>query len=370
MGMKTRRAFVASGLVAIVVSSLAVVDAAPPAGMTQTVVNNGSDYQTDSHISGTLVSYTANDNGQDFIHYQDLSSGVDAIIPNNLSDDFLSDVSGNAIVFTRVKGTSSIYGPRKQLDRDRSRWRRRHAERRGRRRCRLERAAELPGADGGGQCPRRNSRPGKAQQHGRLGVRNRDVLERRLRLLGQRRGRDLSRIDDGTTNAAGDATFTATLLAVPAGQLVTATATGASGTSEFSACKQVKDANGLIADLGGTVQGLPGLNAGQKNALTAKLQAALNSIASGNTTQSSRRLHQPGAGAAGQRHFATRGRSPRRSRHADPAVARLPMTIEWRTMCGFAPTEPCRDAHRKTLGITEAGHLALPDRTRPFREGS
>jgi hypothetical protein len=88
----------------------------------------------------------------------------------------------------------------------------------------------------------------------------------------------------------GEAAFTTTLPVVPVGHFITATATGASGTSEFSACKQVKDASGLLGDLIATVPGLPGLNGGQKNALLAKLQAALNSIASSNTNAACNQL--------------------------------------------------------------------------------
>jgi hypothetical protein len=74
-----------------------------------TSVNNGSGDQTDPHVSETTVAYT-NQLGGSEIRFHKLTTGVDAAIPTSGAFDFLSDVSGNRIAFTRVTtGKSAIY---------------------------------------------------------------------------------------------------------------------------------------------------------------------------------------------------------------------------------------------------------------------
>jgi hypothetical protein len=78
--------------------------------LTQSTVNNtaGSN-QLDPHVSGSLVSYVSNASGTNHVRYHDLATGADEEVPNSGEDDFLPDVSGSRIVFTRVAATSSIY---------------------------------------------------------------------------------------------------------------------------------------------------------------------------------------------------------------------------------------------------------------------
>jgi len=66
------------------------------------VVNNESGHQTDPHVSCNLVSYTA-DNFQGIarVHYQDLSTGTDNVIPGNETDLF-SSISGSRVAYTKV----------------------------------------------------------------------------------------------------------------------------------------------------------------------------------------------------------------------------------------------------------------------------
>ena len=65
-------------------------------------VNNAPGDQLDAHVSGDLVSYT--DQGGNFaVHYFRFSTGHDAAIPGGPAlTDFLSDVSGERITFTRL----------------------------------------------------------------------------------------------------------------------------------------------------------------------------------------------------------------------------------------------------------------------------
>jgi YVTN family beta-propeller protein len=72
------------------------------------VVNNGAGTHYDPHVSGDLVVYSNIANGQYTIHYFNLASNVDSTVPNDgTTMDFLSDVSGSSIVFTRLDGTHS-----------------------------------------------------------------------------------------------------------------------------------------------------------------------------------------------------------------------------------------------------------------------
>lgn len=81
----------------------------PPINGTRRVVNGGPGDQTDPHVSGALVAYTNEGRGTSEIRYHDLETGADAAIPNNGAFDFVSDVSGNTVVFTRVSTASAIY---------------------------------------------------------------------------------------------------------------------------------------------------------------------------------------------------------------------------------------------------------------------
>ncbi|MBZ4421712.1 hypothetical protein [Myxococcus sp. RHSTA-1-4] len=90
--------------------SFAVIpEARAPISGTRTVVNGGPGDQTDPHVSGPLVAYTNESGGRSEIRYHDLVAGRDAAIPNNGAFDFVSDVSGDTVVFTRVGTGSAIY---------------------------------------------------------------------------------------------------------------------------------------------------------------------------------------------------------------------------------------------------------------------
>ena len=94
-------------------------------GATPVAINNGPGGQTDAHISGTLVSYTSALNGRAEIRYFDFATGVDRAIPQpDTALDFLSNVSGPIIVFTRIDALrmaicsfdTSTAGPVVELD--------------------------------------------------------------------------------------------------------------------------------------------------------------------------------------------------------------------------------------------------------------
>jgi Tol biopolymer transport system component len=87
--------------------AFATIGTAPT--ITHTPVTTAAGDQTDPHISGSRVSYTSNADGTNRIHYHDIATSADARIPNLGEEDFLSDISGSKIVFTRVGATSSIY---------------------------------------------------------------------------------------------------------------------------------------------------------------------------------------------------------------------------------------------------------------------
>jgi hypothetical protein len=75
---------------------------------TLTTVNSSPGSQYDSHISGSIVSYTDQAANPDQIRYFDLSTSLDSAIPTGTdSEDFLSQVDGSRIVFTRQFATSS-----------------------------------------------------------------------------------------------------------------------------------------------------------------------------------------------------------------------------------------------------------------------
>ena len=76
---------------------------------TRKVVNNGPGNQSDPHVSGSLVAYTNESQGMSEIRYHDLSNSQDVAIPNGGAYDFVADISGDTVVFTRVLSSSSIF---------------------------------------------------------------------------------------------------------------------------------------------------------------------------------------------------------------------------------------------------------------------
>ena len=75
------------------------------AGGTLIAINAGPGDQTEPHVSGDLAVYTNNDTRSSTIHYFDFGTYVDAVVPGGAlgENDFLSDVSGSRIVFSRTK---------------------------------------------------------------------------------------------------------------------------------------------------------------------------------------------------------------------------------------------------------------------------
>ncbi len=66
------------------------------------VVNNEFGNQTNPHVSCDRVSYTFDDFlGSSTVHYHDLVTGTDSVIPGN-TVDLLSDISGSRVAFTEV----------------------------------------------------------------------------------------------------------------------------------------------------------------------------------------------------------------------------------------------------------------------------
>ncbi|MGA9521297.1 MAG: hypothetical protein WBV82_07525 [Myxococcaceae bacterium] len=71
-------------------------------------VNDGPGSQSDPHVSGEFVAYTSEHQGTSEIRYHDLTTGADLEVPHGIGDyDFLSDISGSRIVFTRFNGAGS-----------------------------------------------------------------------------------------------------------------------------------------------------------------------------------------------------------------------------------------------------------------------
>lgn len=72
-------------------------------------VNTSPDTQEDPHVSGNFTAYT-NWAGGARINYFNFATGVNAAVPNSTSGfDFLSDISGNTVVFSRVTAYAGIY---------------------------------------------------------------------------------------------------------------------------------------------------------------------------------------------------------------------------------------------------------------------
>ncbi|HET9452543.1 MAG TPA: hypothetical protein VFO83_16755, partial [Aggregicoccus sp.] len=65
-------------------------------------VNAGPGDQKEPHVSGDLIAYSSERDGVGEIRFFSLSTRQDRAIPNEGAFDFLSDVSGESIVFTRL----------------------------------------------------------------------------------------------------------------------------------------------------------------------------------------------------------------------------------------------------------------------------
>lgn len=79
----------------------------PSLSVTRTTVNAGSGDQFDPSVSGDLTAYSNSVSGSTTIHYFDFAAGEDHEISNLLpggarSYDYLSDINGSTVVFTRV----------------------------------------------------------------------------------------------------------------------------------------------------------------------------------------------------------------------------------------------------------------------------
>ena len=80
-------------------------------GGTTIAVNYGSGDQTEPHVSGNLAVYTdATSASASTIHYYDFLSTADAVVPPGVNGelDFLSDVNGSQIVFSRLHNDASM----------------------------------------------------------------------------------------------------------------------------------------------------------------------------------------------------------------------------------------------------------------------
>jgi len=86
-----------------------VVKPTPPGQLI--VVNNGPGSHTDPHVHGDLVSYTDQQNNTAItVRYFNLTTHTDAMVPPGYGSlDFLSDVRGTTIVFTRSGSSSPIF---------------------------------------------------------------------------------------------------------------------------------------------------------------------------------------------------------------------------------------------------------------------
>lgn len=95
-----------TALIAITLSPLAAVAQTAPEPIqvtgTPVLLRGGDGNQTDPHISGTLVAYTAVEGTSREVRYHDLATGSDTAIPQGSHLDSLPDVSGTTIVFRRV----------------------------------------------------------------------------------------------------------------------------------------------------------------------------------------------------------------------------------------------------------------------------
>lgn len=95
-------------MIAVVFALPGVVSAVTPinggsVGGTVTPVNTFPGDQTDPHVRGDVVSYVDGSVAKRTVRYYRFSTSADTVIPSELADsDFLPDVSGERITFTRV----------------------------------------------------------------------------------------------------------------------------------------------------------------------------------------------------------------------------------------------------------------------------
>src|SRR5579871_6018050 len=89
-------------------AALAAITMGAPLTGTTTVVNNGPGDQSDPHVSGNLCAYSDAQTNAFTIRYHDLSANTDNGVPQPAGAlDFLSDINGNTIAFTRVTSSAS-----------------------------------------------------------------------------------------------------------------------------------------------------------------------------------------------------------------------------------------------------------------------
>ncbi|HSP79653.1 MAG TPA: hypothetical protein VLQ93_14040, partial [Myxococcaceae bacterium] len=89
--------------------ALAQAIVGPPLRGRAQVINNGPGHQTDPHVSGSRVAYTHQDEAGSQIRYHEMLTGEDWGIPNDGGYDFVADISGDTVVFTRISGPTAVY---------------------------------------------------------------------------------------------------------------------------------------------------------------------------------------------------------------------------------------------------------------------
>lgn len=103
----------AAGLIAAGTARVITPANGGDAGGTATPINDDPGDQTEPHVSGNLAVYTDNNDGTiRTIHYFDFATAIDRVVPAGaLGDsDFLSDVDGNRIVFSRSRAADEQTG--------------------------------------------------------------------------------------------------------------------------------------------------------------------------------------------------------------------------------------------------------------------
>ncbi len=98
-------------LFASLLPTLAVAQAVvgPPLRGRSQIINNGPGHQTDPHVSGSRVAYTHQDEFGSQIRYHEMLTGEDRGIPNDGGFDFVADISGDTVVFSRISDSIAVY---------------------------------------------------------------------------------------------------------------------------------------------------------------------------------------------------------------------------------------------------------------------
>lgn len=79
-------------------------------GVVPFAIDNGPGDQTDPHVSGRYVSYTSEMSGDSAVRVYNLATQTGDAVPRPDGGlDFLSDVSGSTVTYTRLGNTSAIY---------------------------------------------------------------------------------------------------------------------------------------------------------------------------------------------------------------------------------------------------------------------